>query len=454
LSAIFSSNNLKFFLTTCNILYFVRLRVYFKIELFFSFGFGLINWLKNQIRKHFIVFNTYSQVNKVIQVSSQEIITANNDHYVKRWTIATESLAPGANTYAHPQQVTSAVLLPNGQLATGSCDNFIRIWNLTNTTEVKSWSAHAGCVKDLKVNMAIGSNGALVSVSDSDENCVKVWDLNGYSLNASSEKAAGGIKCLIVLPSGDMLTGSTKVEMWSWKPGSVVRKGVALSLNSTASSDIVSMGVFPDGVHVACGMTEYLNVLNTNTQRITLVLKVDSGAINAIQMFALSGSSQVYMVTASAGGQLNCWTGSESSLTKNKEKNFGSDNHPTSLYYNFNETSTTMQLTSSSTVSTTATSGLRIITLTYAITTTTTSTEITTVSKSITTPPANSGQTCGFFAGLDFFGNDITSFANVGSTDQCCDLCNSYSECGSNQRCNAWTFRRPESKCYLKYGTS
>jgi hypothetical protein len=77
----------------------------------------------------------------------------------------------------------------------------------------------------------------------------------------------------------------------------------------------------------------------------------------------------------------------------------------------------------------------------------------------LATPSPINGQVCGYLANVDYIsftaGFNIGSTSNIGTTDQCCSLCSSYSisNGGTTIRCQTWTLDTASNTCYFKSGT-
>jgi WD40 repeat protein len=68
----------------------------------------------------------------------------------------------------HVDNVLALVALPNGQLASGSGDNNIKIWDVATGVEVRTLEGHA----DNVVALVVLSNGQLAS--GTDDNGIKI----------------------------------------------------------------------------------------------------------------------------------------------------------------------------------------------------------------------------------------------------------------------------------------
>jgi WD40 repeat protein len=269
-------------------------------------------------------------VNKVLRINAQQMVTVGDDTMVKLWNMATGAYIC---SYNHTAQVKSVVVLPNGFLATGACDNNIHIWNLTNGLNYKTLTGHAGCITDLKYNKAVNtSGGALISAST--DKTVKVWDLtdNSCTLLTTLGPVSQPINCLAVMPtSGNIIAGSNLLDRWT---PSFSYLGSAIN----TANNVISMAVYPDGVTLACGMqTGIMNVVNMTSLSIVLSISAHSTNLNTVDAIQLPGSSQLYFMTGSEGGSVKIWLAEGSTWSNIKQFNFASS-AVKSVYFLFNET--------------------------------------------------------------------------------------------------------------------
>jgi WD40 repeat protein len=74
----------------------------------------------------------------------------------------------------HNRYVNALTLLPNGLLASGSDDEKIMIWNVSETSRLYTLSGHTGAIRGLTVI----NNEYLASCSD--DKTIKLWSLSNY----------------------------------------------------------------------------------------------------------------------------------------------------------------------------------------------------------------------------------------------------------------------------------
>ncbi|KAH7338699.1 WD40-repeat-containing domain protein, partial [Rhizoctonia solani] len=112
--------------------------------------------------------------------------------------------------------VNSFAFSPSGsQVASGSCDATLRLWDLRSGTMVgKPYEGHTGHIESI----VFACNGTWV-VSASNDKTVRMWDIrSGRSLVESLECPANELYSVAFSPSGTRLTsgsGDGKVMVWS-----------------------------------------------------------------------------------------------------------------------------------------------------------------------------------------------------------------------------------------------
>jgi len=127
--------------------------------------------------------------------------------------------APGSllfNLTSHTDTILSIATLPNGNLASGSWDKTVKIWNPNTGSLVYTLTGHTNGV----FTLAIFPNGNLAS--GSYDFTIKIWNPNTgalvYTLNT-----LGYIHFLVTLANGNLASSSYKrVYIWNTSTGSFV----------------------------------------------------------------------------------------------------------------------------------------------------------------------------------------------------------------------------------------
>src|SRR5437868_2793397 len=115
---------------------------------------------------------------------------------------AAGALSEPATRTGHASYVYSLAVLPSGMLASGSNDNSIKVWDVQNQTCIATLPGHTGTVNSLVVL----PSGMLAS--GSLDNSIKVWDVGRQTCIATLTGHMGGVRSLVVLPSGMLASSS------------------------------------------------------------------------------------------------------------------------------------------------------------------------------------------------------------------------------------------------------
>jgi len=135
-------------------------------------------------------------------------------------TMSTTKL-PGSLIFTltgHTSWVNTLVTLPNGNLASGSGDSTVRIWNPSTGTLVNTLKGHSDDV----LSLATLPNGNLAS--GSRDYTVKIWNPIKGSLVYSLTGHTREIWTLVTLSNGNLASGSgdSSVKIWNPSTGSLV----------------------------------------------------------------------------------------------------------------------------------------------------------------------------------------------------------------------------------------
>ncbi len=101
---------------------------------------------------------------------------------------------------AHANAVRCFELLPTGELASGSWDSTIKIWDMEKFTCIKTLQTHD--VYDLQEL----PTGELASCSS--DKTIRVWNVKTGTCLKTLEGHTKGVYCLQLLPSGELISGS------------------------------------------------------------------------------------------------------------------------------------------------------------------------------------------------------------------------------------------------------
>jgi len=125
-------------------------------------------------------------------------IKTNHDNKLKQFEIGKEIY----KLEGHTHSVWCLVLLPKNQLASGSRDNTIRIWDMNKGKEIYKLEGHTDCVWCL---VALPNNQL---ASGSWDEKIVIWDLIKGKEIYKLEGHTNRLYSLVVLPNNQLVSGS------------------------------------------------------------------------------------------------------------------------------------------------------------------------------------------------------------------------------------------------------
>lgn len=125
---------------------------------------------------------------------------------IKIWNVATVLSPSLINTFTgHTDRINALEQLQNGYLASASNDNSIKIWNLQSSSLNYSInSAHGG---DNVLCLKLLSNGYLASGGGVNDKTIKIWNMNSYSLVMQLSGHSNRINALELLFDKSLASG-------------------------------------------------------------------------------------------------------------------------------------------------------------------------------------------------------------------------------------------------------
>jgi WD40 repeat protein len=148
-------------------------------------------------------------VNALEVLKNGNLVSGSDDNFIFVWYLGNKSVI---NKYDAGAKVLCLKLLDSGYLATGDDDFKIKIWDLSLSTwlPIKIISGHSSYVLCLEVLQ----NGDLAS--GSADKTIKVWNTTTFSLKYNLTQHDGSVNALKLLPNGDLASGSTDSRIIIW----------------------------------------------------------------------------------------------------------------------------------------------------------------------------------------------------------------------------------------------
>lgn len=156
----------------------------------------------------------------------------------------------------HINSIFSLRCLPNGQLASCSFDDTIKVWNPYIREQNLLWSMPGHGIKFLSVQMGLLPSGHLVTCSNENDtnNTIRIWDPKQRTLAKQIPVNASNASSLLVFSSGNRLVvgfDSGAVHVINSADGSVVKKfsagqdGEVSTLHETPNGYLLTAGFGP-----------------------------------------------------------------------------------------------------------------------------------------------------------------------------------------------------------------
>jgi uncharacterized protein (TIGR03067 family) len=202
----------------------------------------------------------------------KQLASGSYDGTVKIWDAVTAKEIFTLN--GHAGAVTSVAYSPDGQqLATGSHDKSIKLWNTVNGQEIPVLMGHTAAI----LSVAFNPDGKRLASTSSDQTA-KVWEIEGSQELQTLKGDTQGILRVVFSPDGKQLASAGQhfkrtVQMWDATSG---QETVTLMGHR---SPVPSVAFSPDGKRLASASTDGTVVIwDAITGHATLTLNSLSGS--------------------------------------------------------------------------------------------------------------------------------------------------------------------------------
>jgi len=268
---------------------------------FLIFNFGIMSWPNSQFEMNsFFGYNAGDNINfysypdsftnnitnvanssnvnlpgKWIFIASSKILSTTSTIRSTTSTTSTSktnrtTLVPGSLVYTltgHTNAIYRLAILPNGNLASGSLDNTIKIWNPNTGSLVFTLKGHTNLVSTL----AILSNGNLAS--GSFDNTIKIWNPNTGLLVYTLTGHTNMVWTLATLPNGNLASGSMDrtIKIWNHNTGSI--------FSTLTGHHVISLVTLPNGNLASCSGDTTVKIWNPNTGSLVFTLTGHTGTV-------------------------------------------------------------------------------------------------------------------------------------------------------------------------------
>ncbi|WP_083389756.1 ribosome assembly protein 4 [Trichormus sp. NMC-1] len=188
-----------------------------------------------------------------------------------------EKRALNVNTLkGHDSKVRSVVFSPDEQqLASGSDDKTIKIWDVTTGKVLNTLKGHEG-----GVNSVVFSPDGKQLASGSVDKTIKIWDVTTGKVLNTLKGHEGGVNSVVFSPDGKQLASGSvdkTIKIWDMTTGKVLNtlKGHDSKVNSIVFS--------ADGKKLASGSVDKtIKIWDVTTGKVLNTLKGHEGGVNSV----------------------------------------------------------------------------------------------------------------------------------------------------------------------------
>lgn len=154
----------------------------------------------------------------LVELRNGNLASGSSDNTIKIWNVNDWTLVRTLEE-PHCAEVLSLAVLKIGHLASGNSQGSILVWNADTGDLVKSIEAHESEV----CSLVVLENGCLVSAGR--DNAIKIWERVSFSLMRNIAGNDFSVRSLVVLKNGCLgsLDASGRVKIWNSETGCLVR---------------------------------------------------------------------------------------------------------------------------------------------------------------------------------------------------------------------------------------
>jgi WD40 repeat protein len=157
-------------------------------------------------------------VKSLMMLKDGNIASGSSDRTVKIWNVKEGSV--NRTLTGHIGAVSSLVLLRNGNIASASHDKTVKIWNLTDGSLIRTLTGHFDGINSI----VLLQDGNIASASH--DKTVKIWNLRDGSEIRTLIGHRGWVFSLVLLQDGSIASGAWygEIKVWNVTDGRVIRQ--------------------------------------------------------------------------------------------------------------------------------------------------------------------------------------------------------------------------------------
>ena len=204
-----------------------------------------------------------------------QLASGSADNSIKIWDVLTGECQ--ATLSGHSAAVRCLQILPDGRLASGSFDKTIRVWNIATMACEAILTGHTDKVRCLQV-----LSGNLLASGSFDKK-IKIWNLAGSSCQATLTGHSNYINCLQALPDNLLASGSRDNTIKIWHLAS----NKCQTTLSEHSLPVLCLQLLPDNKLVSSSQDKSIKIWDLATKNLKKSqMSLASGhtsSVNALQ---------------------------------------------------------------------------------------------------------------------------------------------------------------------------
>ena len=199
-------------------------------------------------------------------------LAAGSYNSIKLWDVQTGTLT---TLGGHTDDVNSVAFSPDGlTLASGSDDNTIKLWDVQAGSVITTLSGHTGNVNSVAFN-----HDGLLLASGSSDNTVKLWNVQTGTVIAAMVGHTSIVNSVAFSPDGLVLasgSGDDTIKLWNLQTGSVITL-------EGHTGNIYSVAFSPDGLVLASSSNdETVKLWYAQTGSVITTLEGHTGNVNSV----------------------------------------------------------------------------------------------------------------------------------------------------------------------------
>ena len=186
-------------------------------------------------------------VQSVLILPNNKFISGSLDKTIKIWDFNSYECL---NTLENESGVCSLSLISDNQIACGCLNGFIVIWNLDNSTKVKTFKAHNSWITYLIVN-----TNKSKSISCSVDCKIKIWNLEIFECIKLLEGHSDVVNYLELTLDGNLLSCSVDmtIKLWQTETGELLKSCEfkhIISCVQTLNDDLIAVALLNGQIQI------------------------------------------------------------------------------------------------------------------------------------------------------------------------------------------------------------